>query len=231
MEEWIPLETEPRGNLEDIAYRKIRSAILARTLGPGARLAEPTLARMTEMSRTPVRGALRRLAAEGLVTITPNQGAVVSTPSAKDIRDAYVTREPQEALAAGLAVQSADAANLRRLREAAEREARTLRERNLSEYIEANSDFHLTVAAMSNNKPLQAAIQGCLALTNVCLAIFDPFYDVEADESRSNWEHRRIVEALDARDPSWAEAAMRVHIRSSFAYLDIAKIERELGAR
>lgn len=222
---------ERRGNLEDLAYNRIRSAILERSLGPGARLAEPTLARMIDMSRTPIRGALRRLAAEGLVAITPNQGAVVSTPSAKDIRDAYVTREPLEALAAGLAVHSADAADLRRLRDAAEREARALGKRNLSEYIEANNDFHLTVAAMSNNKPLQSAIQGCLGLTNVCLAIFDPFYDVEVEESRSNWEHRLIVEALQAGDPSWAEAAMRVHIRSSFAYLDIAKIERELGTR
>ena len=225
------METEPRGNLEDIAYRKIRSAILARSLGPGARLAEPTLARMIDMSRTPVRGALRRLAAEGLVAITPNQGAVVSTPSAKDIRDAYVTREPLEALAARLAVESVTEGSLERLRTASEREIRTLRERNLSEYIEANNDFHLTVAGMSGNKPLQASIQNCLTLTNVCLAFFDPFYDVEVDESRSNWEHRLLIEALQARDPSWAEAAMRVHIRSSFAYLDIAKIEKGLGAR
>jgi DNA-binding GntR family transcriptional regulator len=222
---------ERRGNLEDLAYKRIRSAILARTLGPGARLAEPTLARMIDMSRTPVRGALRRLAAEGFVTITPNQGAVVSTPSAKDIRDAYVTREPLEALAARLAVDSATEANLDRLRTAAEKEVQTLRDRNLSEYIEANNDFHLAVADMSGNKPLQSAIQGCLALTNVCLAFFDPFYDVQVEESRSNWEHRLLIEALQARDPSWAEAAMRVHIRSSFAYLDIAKIDRELGTR
>jgi len=222
---------ERRGNLEDLAYKRIRSAILARTLGPGARLAEPTLARMIDMSRTPVRGALRRLAAEGFVTITPNQGAVVSTPSAKDIRDAYVTREPLEALAARLAVDSATEANLDRLRAAAEKEVQTLRERNLSEYIEANNDFHLAVADMSGNKPLHSAIQGCLSLTNVCLAFFDPFYDVRVEESRSNWEHRLLIEALQARDPSWAEAAMRVHIRSSFAYLDIAKIEKELGTQ
>ncbi len=225
------MEKEPRGNLEDIAYRKIRSAILARTLQPGARLAEPVLARMTGMSRTPIRGALRRLAAEGLVGITPNQGAVVSAPSAKDIRDAYITREPLEALAARLAAENAEEAAVLRLKEAAEKEVRTLRERNLSEYIEANNEFHLTVASMSGNKPLGSAIQNCLTLTNVCLAFFDPFYDVQVEESRSNWEHRLLIEALQARDPSWAEAAMRVHIRSSFAYLDIGKIEREMDAR
>jgi len=63
------------------------------------------------------------------------------------------------------------------------------------------------------------------------LAFFDPFYDVQVEESRSNWEHRLLIEALQARDPSWAEAAMRVHIRSSFAYLDIGKIEKELVSR
>lgn len=225
------MEKEPRGNLEDIAYQKIRSAILARSLRPGSRLTEPALAGMTGMSRTPVRGALRRLAAEGLVTIAPNQGAVVSSPSAKDIRDAYVTREPLEALAARLAVESVTEGSLERLRSASEKEVKTLRERNLSEYIEANNDFHLAVAEMSRNKPLLASIQNCLTLTNVCLAFFDPFYDVQVEESRSNWEHRLIIEALQARDPSWAEAAMRVHIRSSFAYLDIAKIEREMGVR
>ena len=222
---------EQRGNLEDLAYRKIRSAILARTLAPGARLAEPVLAKMTEMSRTPIRAALRRLAAEGLVTITPNPGAVVSTPSERDIRDAYITREPLEALAAPLAVDSVSGENLSLLAKAADRETRTLRERNLSEYIEANNDFHLAVAEMSKNKPLQAAIQSCLTLTNVGLAFFDPFYDVQVEESRSNWEHRLLIEALQARDPSWAEAAMRVHIRSSFAYLDIGKIEKELVSR
>lgn len=222
---------ETRGNLEDLAYKRIRSAILARSLGPGARLAEPALAKMIDMSRTPIRGALRRLAAEGLVKITPNQGAVVSTPSAKDIRDAYITREPLEALAASLAAGSVADGNLDRLKDAAEREKATLRDRNLSEYIDANNDFHMIIARMSGNKPLEAAIRGCLTLTNVYLAFFDPFYDVEVEESRSSWEHRLLIEALQRRDPSWAESAMRVHVRSSFAYIDIDRIEKELRNR
>ena len=222
----FPEEGQPgaRGNLEETAYRRIRDAILARRLRPGAKLSEPAIARMIDMSRTPVRGALRRLAAEGLAVVTPRQGAAVAVPSPKDIRDAYLTREALESLAARLACDAVTESFLAGLRDAADRELSTLKDRSLGDYIEANNDFHLLVARGADNRPLEGAIRRCLALTNVYLSLYDPFYEAQAEDLRSQWEHRILIDALANRDPLWAEAAMRAHIRSSFATLDMDRL-------
>ena len=217
-----------RGNLEEGAYRRIRDAILARRLRPGAKLSEPAIARMIDMSRTPVRGALRRLAAEGLVTVTPNQGAMVAVPTPKDIRDAYLTREALEALAARLACGSVTEELLSGLRDAADRERIALRDRSLGDYLEANNRFHLLVARGADNQPLEGALRRCMALTNVYLSLFDSFYEVSEEDLRTQWEHRILIDALRSGDPYWAESAMRSHVRSAFAALDMDRMAEGL---
>jgi hypothetical protein len=88
-------DSPEKTTLEDLAYGRIRAAILAGKLPPGTRLAEPTLAKKINISRTPVRGALRRLASEGLVTISANHGATVTVPSLRDIENAYRFEKPR----------------------------------------------------------------------------------------------------------------------------------------
>ena len=213
---------------EGQAYEGVIRLILEGRIPPGFPLVEQQVAEELGLSRTPVRNALRRLAAEGLVTVTPNQGAMVAVPTPKDIRDAYLTREALESLAARLACDAVTESFLAGLRDAADRELSTLKDRSLGDYIEANNDFHLLVARGADNRPLEGAIRRCLALTNVYLSLFDSFYEVSEEDLRTQWEHRILIDALRSGDPYWAESAMRSHVRSAFAALDMDRMAEGL---
>ena len=84
----------------DLVYHKLRAQIIAKKRRPGERLPEETIARELDVSRTPVREAIRRLATEGLVTLIPNAGARLANPSRREIIDTYEVREYLECLAA-----------------------------------------------------------------------------------------------------------------------------------
>ncbi|GBG39098.1 GntR family transcriptional regulator [Mycobacterium montefiorense] len=93
----------------DLAYRLIRRAIAEGDFEPGSRRVEQRIGEMFDLSRTPVREALRALAADGLVVIERNRGAVVATMSATDVRDQYELRARLESLAAERAATRMDA--------------------------------------------------------------------------------------------------------------------------
>ena len=85
------------------AYEKVRGRILSGELGDGVRLGEEELAEALSISRTPVREALRRLAAEGLVELLPNRGARVPRWDESDVNDIFDLRAVLESHAAGRA--------------------------------------------------------------------------------------------------------------------------------
>jgi DNA-binding GntR family transcriptional regulator len=98
-------EMPERGHTTDRVVHVLREAILDGVLPPLSWLRESELAQELSVSRTPVREALRRLSAEGLVTITANQGATVTPMTIEEILEVYVVRENLEGLAARLAAK------------------------------------------------------------------------------------------------------------------------------
>ncbi|MDG4864320.1 GntR family transcriptional regulator, partial [Streptomyces sp. T-3] len=105
-----------RGSLRDRAYETLRRRIIEAQLQPGQRLVERDLAAELEVSRIPLREALRRLEADGLVLLVPHRGALVAPFTPTDVRDLFDVRESLESLAARLAAERADAEGLERLR-------------------------------------------------------------------------------------------------------------------
>ena len=104
-----------------VAYAALRERIASGGLGPGTWLREHTVATSLGLSRTPVREALRLLAAEGVVELVHNRGARVVSWSAEDIDEAYRLRALIEGYGAGLAAARADAACVAELRSLQER--------------------------------------------------------------------------------------------------------------
>ena len=102
----------------ELAYRKIRQAIIEGRYQPGQRLIEQRISEEFDLSRTPVRESLRRLDAEGLVIIERNRGAVVRPVAREEILDLYELRSRLEALAAERAAARATAEDLAELDEA-----------------------------------------------------------------------------------------------------------------
>src|SRR5215210_2740134 len=133
---------------------RLREDILAGRLEPGAELSEVGLARELGTSRGPLREALGRLASEGLVTITPRRGAVVTQLSREEFIDAYQVREALETLAVRLAVPLMSDAEVAHLRELCELMDRAARDDEVHVFFDTNNSFHEALVRGSRNQKL-----------------------------------------------------------------------------
>ncbi|WP_102108623.1 GntR family transcriptional regulator [Oceaniglobus roseus] len=196
------------------AYVSVRDSISSGRFAVGERLTEGALAEEAKVSRTPVREALRRLASEGFVTLSPHAGAIVKGWSEKDVRDVFETRALIESHAAGLAARHANAADVQRLAAMAERMEPLARSspREVMAYSEANRAFHAEILRIAGN----------LRMEEIALNFMDLGFLVRSyaqfeteDVQRSLSDHRQLVTAIGAGDERCAEAVMRGHILSA----------------
>ncbi len=198
---------------EERAYQYLRREILDGTYGPGERLREEALALQVGASRTPVRGALQRLATEGLVEFRRYVGAVVRVLPADEIDQVYQFRVVVESLAAELAAQRASAAAIDRLAALSDAMER-IADRDipdLTEIARLNKDFHLTLLAAAGNVFVKRVAEN-LGDLNFMIRSYSRFS--RADLTRSMAHHRELVQALRARNPQWARSVMTAHIEA-----------------
>ena len=196
-------------NAEQIAYYRIKTAIYKQYIRQGSRLAEASLAKQLNLSRTPVRQALRRLHYEGLVEFSPKGRAQVICPTEDRIRQTYAVRTELEKMAARLAAQHATQKKVDELKGLIAEEgpiyqkfiASGLRQ-GLSEYFAINEAFHLCIAKLSRNEVLYEQISGLLQKCQIYLGLFDR-HD-EMDINLSPVEHEEIISHLSKNDSQGA---------------------------
>ncbi len=194
------------------AYLTVRERILRGVYPAAMRLTEQEVAMASGVSRTPVREALRRLQAEGYVTVAANQGAIVVEWTADDVNDVFELRALIEPYGAARAAKRAGNEELGQLRELAERqklESETRAPGFVERIGDLNSSFHRRVQELSGNTRL-ARLMPILIEAPIVLKTFAHYSAEELVRSASH--HLEIVNALEARDPEWAAAAMRTHI-------------------
>ncbi len=148
-------------SLQEFAYSNLRGAIIDGMMPPGSQLVESDIATRLGISRTPVREAIRRLAEEGLVTLTPRVGARVSDARA-GFDHVFEVREALEGLAIRLAVRRATPAQLTQLRTTLARMKRAADKRRISEGIEADALFHRQILRASGNPLLEKTLSSWL---------------------------------------------------------------------
>jgi len=220
-------------NAEQVAYSRIKTAIYKQYIRQGSRLAEASLAKQLNLSRTPVRHAMRRLHYEGLVEFSPNGRAQVICPTEDTIRQTYAVRAQLEKLAAALAAKNVtkkDVVELKRM-VAEERPiyqkfiASGLRQ-VLSKYHELNETFHLRIAKLSGNKVLYEQIEGLLQKCRVYLILFDTYDQMDFNPSpmASPLEHEEIISCLSNSDSQGAEEAMLNHLNSTLDGMDFENV-------
>ena len=197
-----PLQTRA----ETVAER-LRDMIAQNVLQPGARIRERAIGEALQVSRTPMREALRILAAERLVELLPNRGAVVCDPSPQEIRDLLGVLAALEALAGEQAATAASDAEIAEIRAAFERQDRLA-------YFKLNQAIHRAIVAAAHNAPLAEMH----ALLNARL------YRVRYQSNLNNakWhsaieEHEQILAALTARDSAALARILRAHLGSTWA--------------
>ncbi|WP_431285700.1 GntR family transcriptional regulator [Humitalea sp. 24SJ18S-53] len=206
--------TVQRGNYAsagDFAYAALRREIMEGRLTRGQRLREQELSSMLQVSRTPIREALSRLQAEGLLETLPRTGLAVADLDDAAVVELYETRVALEGTAANLAAHYANPRDISLLRallvdeEAAPNDAPTLQLLNRA--------FHDALYAAAHNRFLLksvAALHDAVTLLGPT-TLADP-----ARREQARAEHRRIVDAIERRDPVVAEAESRAHVRNAF---------------
>jgi DNA-binding GntR family transcriptional regulator len=167
------------------------------------------------VSRTPVREALGRLAAEGLVEIVPNRGARVSSWTVDELQEVFELRATLEPRLAALAVPCAtpaDAAELERLARAMERAGAPGPHRDLDALVPLNRAFHGLLVELAGRPAMAAALAGAVHAP-IVVRNFHAYDD--ASLARSLAHHLEIVAAVRAGDPAWAAAVMTAHIHNA----------------
>lgn len=201
------------------ALASLRELILDGGLRPGARLGEVELAERLGVSRTPVREALTRLAAEGLVEVAPNRGARVATWTVAELEGVFDLRASLEPQLTGFAVPRATAEDVEALDELAQRMLAVGTpgpEQDLDALVPLNRAFHDRLVALADHPALAAALAAAVH-PPIVLRNFHT-YD-EASLRRSLGHHAEIVAAVRAGDASWARAVMTAHISNARAVM------------
>ena len=193
----------------DQVYTAIRERITSGSLPRGARVHQEDLAEELGVSRTPVREALRRLAAEGLVEMRTNRGARVADIDQVGMRTSYEARAVIEPGAARLAAVRRLEDPLERMRAAVAAQRRSLR--NVGRSFDANREFHLAlVAASGNDYLLQFAER--LWVARIGATIYERQVETQERMVLDVREHEQILEAIEAGDGRRAESLTRRHL-------------------
>lgn len=203
--------------LPEQAYREIRRRILDLSLLPGEKLVLRDLAEQLQMSRTPVREALVRLRAEGLVEMLPHRGMRVAVPTATATREIYEIVQGVEGQAAKLAAERADADKVSRLEGAVAALEAAIAARDLAAWAEADREFHTLLLEAAGNQRMRDLIntfEGHMQRIRIATV-----YQGRLPE-QSVRDHRALLEAIRAGD---GERARAIHL----AHRDRALAEHE----
>jgi DNA-binding GntR family transcriptional regulator len=215
---------------DDIAL-VIEEAIVSGELEPGTVLRQEQLSERYNVSRTPVREALRRLAATGLVSFVPNRGVRVRTISREEVREAFLVRAELESLATEIAATKMTAESIAELTAAEDHFAGLTQElrarepgrdrRSLTtEWVRANHGFHDVIYRVADS-PYIESLAKAARRTFSGPAVWAPG-DAAIDElyETNEQQHRAILQALSAGSAAGARALARDHVLASFHLLE-----------
>lgn len=195
--------------LADRLAADIGQAVVDGVFAPGSRLDEMTLAERFEVSRTPVREALRQLAASGLIEMRPRRGAVVREITSRQLGDLFVAMAEIEATCARLSALGMNPIERKRLAALHLAMGKLARKGAVQAYADANREFHLAIYAGAHNN----------TLFDIALSMrrrLDPFRRAQFRAAnrlkQSHAEHDAVVQAIMAGDVSAAHSLMHDHV-------------------
>jgi DNA-binding GntR family transcriptional regulator len=213
-------------------YREIRTRISRGEFLGGDALREEDLAHRLGVSRTPIREALNRLEAEGIVERRSNRRVHLREMDAHQVVDIFAVRAILEPAAARLAAERADGAFVESLRILVDRMevARLTRPPDLKAYRQANEAFHWAILARSANPTLDSTVR-MVARRPIVGPTFNGWSSEELQRSQAH--HKELLAAFECRDADWACAIMQSHMlaaRAAFVRLTSSDAKRSEGS-
>ena len=212
------------GSLHEEVAARLRTMVFERQLPPGAWIDELALANDWQISRTPLREALKVLAAEGLVTLVPRQGCRVTELSEDDAEELFPVMALLEGRCAYEAVRKAtpaDVKSLRRLHDVLEKYAAA---NNIDGYYRANHEFHTRVQAIAANRWLDRATND---LRRFMRLLRGRQLNRPGRIEDSINEHRVLIAAIEQRDAVRAERVMHDHLMAQLAALKALRAQEQ----
>ncbi|SHK91731.1 DNA-binding transcriptional regulator, GntR family [Pseudonocardia thermophila] len=201
------IEPVAQRSTAELVAERIRAAIMRGSLPPGTQLGEVELAGRLGVSRGPLREAMQRLVAEGLLRSERNRGIFVRDLDAADVRDVYIARAAVEGAAGMLIIGGDRAAAAMRLAGALARmEAAADDPVALAD---ADHAFHAELVAASGSPRLRRMADGLLVETRMCLAALQQTAPPAAELIA---EHRELLDALRAGDPNRFATLLEAHM-------------------
>jgi DNA-binding GntR family transcriptional regulator len=199
----------PRQVLHQEVATRLRQRLVEGQIPPGAKLNERELSESLQVSRTPLREAIKMLAAEGLVELLPNRGAVAASLSAQDVADTFEVIAGLEGQSGALAAQRITPAELAEIQALHYEMLAAFTRRDLSTYYRLNAQIHTLINAAARNpvlthtwRTVNARLQALRFRSN-----FD-----EAKWARAVDEHERMVALLAARDADGLHRLLVQHL-------------------
>jgi DNA-binding GntR family transcriptional regulator len=206
--------------VEETVTAMIRNAIVAGLLRPGERLRQDRLADMLDVSRMPIRSALRQLESEGLVTLHPHRGATVRALSSDEISDLFEMRIMIERFALHKTVSTAGPEDLKMLAELADHLEGSTGDHD---WIERRTEFYRSLYSIGNTPRVVSTILQFRAEVSSYVSGFRPVM---------THTHRRLLELIEAGDGQAAADWLEIHIRAIAARLqaELTEVDRAAGA-
>ncbi len=201
----------PRANLHEQVAQRLRGMLVEGRIAPGAKLNERELCEVLDVSRTPLREAIKMLAAEGLVELVPNRGAIAVSLGEDDIRHTFEVMAGLEALSGELAAQRITDQELAELRALHFEMLAAWTRRDLSNYYRLNALIHHGINAAAKNPVLSATYDRVNARLHALR--------FRSNQDEEKWktavkEHEQMIEALATRDVKAMRAVLSTHLKN-----------------
>ncbi len=202
-----------RPTLHDAIVARVRDMIIEGELAPGTRLHEGNIGKMLGVSRTPLREAVKFLASEGLLELSPGKGAVVRQFSAKDVRDSLVVLGTLEGLAGQLACEHASDAEILEVRHLHDRMMDMYAKRDRMPYFKLNQNIHSAILRLSKNEAL-------ISVHSILQARLKRIRYI-GNEGPEKWagavsDHEEMIEAIEARDGERLSKVLTAHMEKTW---------------
>jgi DNA-binding GntR family transcriptional regulator len=208
-------------------HGRIYNAIVEHRLQPGTKLTEERLAELFAVSRTQVRGVLQRLAVEQVVTLVPNRGAFVATPTAAEAHDVLDVRRTLEPAVVARLVERIEAGEVRdaikQLRGLVKREQQAHMRGDRRAAVRLSGEFHVVLAELSGSSIYLRMMRELTPLT--CLAILS--FEAPTAAACPNDEHACLIDAIEAGNTKGAGALMVEHLHHIESALDLERREEQ----
>ena len=207
-------EAIPRRSLHDELTERLRNLITRGDLSPGEKIPEKQLCNQFGVSRTPLREALKVLASEGIVTLRPNRGAMVSALTVEELDEVFPVMGALEALSGEIACQHITDREVRAIRKLHHTMLEHWERRELQPYFAINQKIHEAILEATRNDTLMSIYRG---LSQRILSVRYIANMSERRWARAVEEHEAILVALEKRDGTRLSKILKTHLANKLA--------------